>query len=246
VNISAISDHSYFGKALRLPLRLIPEAAVVPVLQGPLRGKRWRVGSSNHGCWLGSYEYEKQRVLQRSIKPGDVVYDIGANVGFYTLLASTLVAEHGRVYAFEPLPSNLEDLRNHLKLNRIRNSTVIEAAVSSRDGEAYFDPSMNRSQGRLSSTGTIVVRTVMLDSWLRQNSFRPPSLMKIDIEGAEAECLRGAEHTIRTSRPIILLATHNHDLHAACIEMLSDWKYDLRPLDAPIITNASEIVAEPY
>lgn len=245
VNVSRISHDSYLGKVLRAPLRLIPRTAVVPILQGRLRGKKWVVGSSNHGCWFGSYEYEKQRAFQRAIKPGDVVYDIGANVGFYTLLSSVLTGDQGRVYAFEPLPRNLRDLREHIEINGIVNCRVIEAAVAQEDGEACFDPSLNRSQGRLSASGTILVRTVALDSLLRQTSISPPSLMKIDIEGAEVECLRGAARTITSSRPIIFLATHGPDLHAACLGMFAKWGYHVRPLDARGIEESCELVAEP-
>ena len=88
MSFSAISSNSLLGAALRYPLRWIPDDLVVPVLQGPLRGKKWIVGSSSHGCWLGGYEYEKQRRFAQAINPGGVVYDIGAHVGFYMLLAS--------------------------------------------------------------------------------------------------------------------------------------------------------------
>jgi len=245
INLSRISDQTFLGKVLRAPLRLIPRTAVFPILQGPLRGKKWIIASSNHGCWLGSYEYEKRRVFQRAIKPGDVVYDIGANVGFYTLLSSILVGTEGRVYAFEPLPSNLRDLRKHQEINRIFNCTVIEAAVSSTEGEARFDPSPNRHQGRLSRTGTILVRKVSLDSLLRQGRINPPSVMKIDIEGAEFECLCGATETIRRHRPTIFLATHGTDVHAACLGLFAEWGYHVRPLDAHPIQCSSELIAEP-
>jgi FkbM family methyltransferase len=245
VNLSRISDQTVLGKVLRAPFRLIPPTAVFRVLQGPLRGKKWIVGSSNHGCWLGSYEYEKQRAFQRAIKPGDVVYDIGANVGFYALLSSVVTGGQGRVYAFEPLPSNLEDLRRHLEINRVFNCTVIEAAVSSGEGEAHFDPSLNRSQGRLSGTGTFVVRTVTLDSLLRQGRIKPPSVIKIDIEGGEVECLRGAAHTIMSFRPIIFLATHGAYLHAACLRIFAEWGYNVRPIDAQPIECSCELLADP-
>src|SRR5579864_334767 len=81
INFSAINRSSLLGRILRLPLRLLPRGSVVPILQGPLRGRRWIVGSSTHGCWLGSYENGEQKILQASIRPGSVVYDIGANVG---------------------------------------------------------------------------------------------------------------------------------------------------------------------
>jgi protein-L-isoaspartate O-methyltransferase len=139
-NLSSISNETLIGKLLRAPLRLIPPSTVVPILQGALRGKKWTVGSATHGCWLGSYEYRKQKALRREMKTGQVVYDIGANVGFYSLLASVIVGETGHVYSFEPFPENLRELRKHLEMNRIRNCTVIDAAVSSADGEAIFDP----------------------------------------------------------------------------------------------------------
>ncbi len=57
MNLSGISDKSLFGKILRLPLRIIPAQTVMPIIQGKLKGKKWIVGASNHGCWLGSYEF---------------------------------------------------------------------------------------------------------------------------------------------------------------------------------------------
>ena len=81
------------GRLLRFPLRLIPDRAVIPVLQGRMRGKRWIAGSSDHGCWLGSYEYAIRRVFEETITHGSIVYDVGAHVGYYTLLASELVGE---------------------------------------------------------------------------------------------------------------------------------------------------------
>ena len=244
-NLSRISNETCFGKVLRAPLRLIPRTAVVPILQGPLRGKKWIVGSSNHGCWLGSYEYEKQRDFQRAIKPNDIVYDIGANVGFYALLSSITVGAEGHVYAFEPLPSNLRDLRKHLEINHISNCTVIEAAVSSTEGEARFDPSSNRCEGRLSETGSILVRKVTLDSLLSRGSIERPSLMKIDIEGEEVECLRGAAQTIRRYRPLIFLATHGTEVHAACLNMLAEWGYHVRALENHSVRYPNELIATP-
>src|SRR5580765_1322501 len=102
-NLSGISRETLIGKLLRAPLRLLPRTAAVPILQGPLRGKKWIVGSGTHGCWLGSYEYDKQKLFQKTVRSGDVVYDVGANAGFYSLLASLLVGEKGHVYSFEPL-----------------------------------------------------------------------------------------------------------------------------------------------
>ena len=96
LKISKIPINSSIGKLLRFLLNLIPRDYEVPILQGKLKGQKWIVGSSNHGCWLGSYEYEKRLRFEGEVQKDSVVYDIGANVGFYTLLASKLVGGNGK------------------------------------------------------------------------------------------------------------------------------------------------------
>jgi FkbM family methyltransferase len=244
-NLSGIPKQTLIGKLLRAPLRLIPRTMVVPILQGPLRGKKWTVGSSNHGCWLGSYEYHKQRALQHELKIGDVVYDIGANVGFYSLFASIIVGDTGHVYSFEPFPENLRELRKHLEMNHIKNCTVIGAAVSSADGEAIFDASHDRCTGHLAVNGSLRVRTIALDGLLLRNEIRPPNLMKIDIEGAEFECLQGGSNVIQEFRPVIFLATHGREIHSACTELLAKWNYRLTPLYGQLVESTDELIARP-
>lgn len=222
---------------------MIPRNTVIPIMQGTLRGKKWTAGSSSHGCWLGSYEYDKQNALRRFLKAGDIVYDIGANVGFYTLFASVLIGESGHVFSFEPLPENLRDLKRHLELNRVRNCTVIDAAVSSSDGEAAFDLSVDHCTGHLATTGTLHVRTLTLDRLIQEAGVRPPNLMKIDIEGAEYECLQGAAEVIQTFRPVIFLATHGREVHVACLKLLAQWRYRITALGAQTPDESDELVA---
>jgi len=244
-NLSGISKETLFGKLLRVPLRLIPPATVVPIMQGPLRGTKWTVGSGTHGCWLGSYEHEKQKALQRELKAGDVVYDVGANAGFYSLLASALVGQNGHVYSFEPSPDNVQALKKHLKMNHVANCTVVDAAVSSVDGEAAFDVSGDRHTGHLAESGNVHVRTLTLDRLVLEDEVRPPSLMKIDIEGAEFDCLRGASGIIQKFRPVIFLATHGRDVHDSCSELLRRWNYRLTSLDARPLETTDELIALP-
>jgi len=245
LNLSAFSNGTLIGRWLRAPLRLIPPTAVVPIVYGPLRGKKWIVGSGNHGCWLGSFEHRKQREFVRAIKPGDVVYDIGANAGFYSLLAGGLVGEKGHVYSFEPLQDNLRNLREHMEMNRVTNCTVMEVAASSADGVALFDPTSDRYSAHLSTKGNIRVRTAALDTLVSREEIRPPDFMKIDIEGAEYDCLRGCAHTIRTFRPIVFLATHGQDIHDACRNQLIEWEYEVGSLDARPVESTDELIARP-
>jgi hypothetical protein len=148
LDLSNINRHTLPGRMLRAPLRLIPSDLVVPVVQGPLRGARWVVGSSTHGCWLGCYEAKSQAVCVRHVSPGLVAFDLGANAGFYTLLFSRLVGSRGRVYAFEPSPRALRYLRRHVSLNALGNVVVREMAVGAVSGEVTFVEGESLSTGR--------------------------------------------------------------------------------------------------
>jgi FkbM family methyltransferase len=245
MNFSRISNSTVLGKVLRSPLRLIPSSTVVPILQGPLRGKKWIVGSSTHGCWVGSYEYAQQTVFAQSLSPEGVVYDLGANVGFYSLLAGALVGPAGRVYAFEPLPRNVAYLRKHVALNRLENCFVFEAAVADSDGESRFHPFADASMGRLSDQGQNMVRAVRLDSLHDAGEIVPPTFIKIDIEGGELEALKGGARLIERYRPTIMLATHGADAHRTCLQFLRDRQYRLESLTAEPVVSAAELIAHP-
>jgi len=112
INFSSISEGSLPGKLLRGGLKLIPNAVVVRIMQGHLKGKKWIKGSGVNGYWLGTYELAQQKIFQKYMKEGNVVFDIGAHVGFYTLLATQLVGKKGKVFSFEPNPRNIIFLRN--------------------------------------------------------------------------------------------------------------------------------------
>ncbi len=245
MNFSGVSNRGFIGRALRFPLRLIPPGMHVPVLQGPLRGKRWIAGSSNHGCWLGSYEYSKQKAFSAAIKRGDVVYDLGAHVGFYSLLASVLVGPEGRVFSFEPVPANLDFLRRHLALNGVTNCSVTDAAVSDSNGTAKFDVVSNSSMGHLAgdSRDALSVRTIALDSLVESGEIPPPNVIKCDIEGGEYDALRGASGILAKYSPTIFLATHGPEVHERCCRLLSDLHYHLTSLDELPLNLTSEIQA---
>ncbi len=245
MNCSGISKRTIIGRALRSPLRLIPSGMTMRILQGPLRGKRWIAGSSSHGCWLGSYEYPKQKAFWAAIEPGHVVYDLGANVGFYSLLASVLTGPEGRVFSFEPVPRNLRFLRKHLQLNGITNCFVWEVAVGGSDGTATFDLGPHPSMGHLArdSENGLSVRTVALDGLIASGVIPPPDVMKCDIEGGEYDALCGASNTLSVHSPTIFLAIHGSEAHERCCQLLTDLRYDLAPLDSLPLRSASEILA---
>ncbi len=246
MNFSGISRSSVLGFLLRLPLKLVPKNAVVPVLQGKLRGKKWIAGSGNHGCWLGSYEFEKQQYIIQTIQADATVYDVGAHVGYYTLLFSEMVGDSGKVVAFEPLPNNIAYIKRHLELNNLHNVRLIEAAVADQPGKTYFQVAVSSSMGHITdtkTTDTVEVDRVSLDDLIAQNNLPRPDYIKFDIEGAELLALQGALNTLQQHHPTVFLATHGKDVHAGCCALLSNLGYSLSTIDGSAVMETDEIVA---
>ena len=245
MNFSKINYRSFWGRLLRLPLRLIPKRMAMPIMQGCLRGTKWIVGAGEHGYWLGSYEMNKRLAFEREISPGAVTYDIGANVGYFSLLAAKLAGPEGQVYAFEPLPRNTEFLRKHVKINHFDNIEVIEAAVSDHSGEAHFDLGASSAMGHLAEAGGIQVRMVTLDEMLAAGELRAPDYMKVDVEGAEFETLKGARKLLEEHHPVLFLDTHQREAHLPTIELLRELGYEFEILDGKSLTATKELVARP-
>jgi len=128
--------------------------------------------------------------------------DIGANVGIWTVI----LARHRNVkevVAFEPSQENLTYLRSNIELNQVKDKvTIVESAVSDVDGEITFDDSGSGATKRIAATGTTVVSSVSLDSFLKGKSV---DLIKIDVEGYEPLVLNGSWSTIETSLPTLFI-----------------------------------------
>jgi len=231
VDPSQISSKTILGKIIRLPFRFIPSRTVVPILRGPARGKSWISDCSTNGFWLGYWELDNQWQFANSLRPGDVVYDIGAHAGLFTLISSARVGPSGHVYSFEPFPRNLQNLRRHIELNRLENCTVVGVAVAAARETRWFVPTAHDSAGYLSESGEIRVETISLDEFLYGNrGIRPPKAMKVNAEGAELEILTGAERLLSEHSPLIFLSTHSHELNDKCARLLSAAGYQLEQI----------------
>jgi FkbM family methyltransferase len=215
---------------VRLSLRLVPRDTVIRILSGELRGWRWIVRSSTNGCWLGTYERHVQRLFRQRMRPGAVAFDIGANVGFFTLLASKLTGNAGRVYAFEPLPRNLDYLARHVRLNGVANVTIEPLAIAATTGEAHFRTATHASMGTLSDGGDLHVFTASLDDLIESSHVPRPDFIKMDIEGTEGEALRGAAGLLAAGPLTIVLSTHGWQQHETCWSILKNAGFNLELL----------------
>jgi FkbM family methyltransferase len=191
---------------------------------------RWVVGSGVHGYWLGSYEAVTRSELRSLLRPGAVFFDVGAHVGFYTLMASRVVGHGGLVVAFEPNPRNLAFLHRHVGMNAIRNVRVIDAAASSTLGRLRFScTDTESSMGHVSDVGTIEVAATTLDHAVFATGVRAPDVIKIDVEGHEAPVLEGATRILDRFGPAVLLEVGEEN-RAGCDKILLRHGYSSRPI----------------
>jgi FkbM family methyltransferase len=153
-----------------------------------------------------------QLALSRHLRPGCVFYDIGANVGFFSLITARLVGPTGMVYSFEPLSENAEAIRQNARINGLENLMVLEAAASETSGLGELFVTEWDGGGTLASpalrpprsVGSRTVRTVAVDELVDNRELRAPSVVKIDVEGAELDVIRGMQRTLARFGPIIL------------------------------------------
>lgn len=176
------------------------------ISHGPMRGLLF-IGGETAGYSLGASEPAVQRAMEAHLKPGDVFYDIGANVGFLSLLGAKLVGPKGHVYCFEPLPSILPLLARNLDQNGFSNYDIIEAAVSDRSGTASLATDRGELRAMLTPNmaSTIDVSLVTLDKL----DLPAAALIKIDVEGAETQVLRGMTRVMREHRPALIIEIHD-------------------------------------
>jgi FkbM family methyltransferase len=234
--LSAMPSSSPIKRLLRAPLHFIPPGLKVAVVRGPLQGKRWIVGSSIHRCWLGTYDRAESNLMKHHLRPGGVCFDIGAQAGYHTLYASTMVGPSGRVFAFEPAPRNIANIKKHMAMNRLTNVTVVEAAVSDFDGVSHFDCASSAVSGHLSTSGSLAVRTISLDHEIDCGALPEPDYIKIDAEGAELRILEGARKLLTRRHPTLSVETHQWlpefpTVRQDCIQFLFELGYTLAAPD---------------
>jgi len=246
--LTRLDPQSIVGFVLRLPLRWLPRRHVTRVRTGLNRGARWIVGAHIHRCWLGTYEVEMQACIAALVRPGMVIWDIGANAGFHTLAFARLAGPGGRVVAFEPLAENVQNLLQHVRLNRLTNTRVVQAALAARSGWTSFAIAELNSMGRLTDQDTsYLVPVTSIDEFLAREPGARPDVLKIDVEGAEAAVLAGAAGLLSRFAPQILLAVHGAKQSRQCREILLAHGYMLSNLDGsapgPVSPHNEEIVA---
>jgi FkbM family methyltransferase len=207
-------------RGIRLALNRISPSGYTPVVvsAGGLAGaKLWLDLQSEKDYWLGTYEVDLQQAIRQQLQPGWVVYDVGANIGYISLLLARAVGPQGQVHAFEALPENLERLRHHVGANGLETRVRVNAvAVAAESGPVTFLIGPSGSMGKVSGSAgregqhrsAIQVESISLDDYIYRLGNPPPQAIKMDIEGGEVLALKGMGRILAEARPLVFLELH--------------------------------------
>jgi FkbM family methyltransferase len=203
----------------------------VEVAGGLLAGMRISVNlQEEKDYWLGTYEPDLQQAIAGLVKPGMVAYDVGANIGYITLMLAQAVGASGKVFSFEALPANVSRLMANLALNELDGRVQVEAAAvvdRSRRVEFLVGPSggMGKAQGSagrrsVQYSKTLEVPGLSLDEFVYRLGHPEPQIVKIDIEGGEVLALPGMARLLKEARPGLLIEIHGQDAAQFCWQSL--------------------------
>ena len=217
-------------------------------------GMRMKVFSPRHnrvGHALfvnGVWEPEFTGALRALIKPGDTVFDIGGDAGYYTLLFAKAVGPKGKVVVFEPIPKAQERILENVKLNGFTNVNMVDLALGSRPGsfvlERPFEDSRINLEKAVPSSEDILVKVERFDTLVAKRSLPRADLIKMDVEGAEMEILKGMESYVETHHPTFTIELHPQLLpqFGSSAEEVTSWLtqrgYTLTALDAGDISTS--------
>lgn len=227
---------------------LVPDRVVVRDVDGlgpfafRLRRHRWMMGESP---FEGGHHASTLAMFRQLIRPGDVVYDIGANIGYYSrFIARDLGAS--RLVCFEPMTENADLLEQNLKLGgHDKLARIFRLALSDHDAEELLQVDdimggtavLNEVSGGKPSEArehlglppkTQRIRVTTLDGLIERENLPPPAMMKIDTEGAEALVLGGAVQTLKAHRPRLAIALHGPEPTRKVLTLLGSLGYACR------------------
>jgi FkbM family methyltransferase len=249
--VRSLRNLPFLGNLVRrLSYRVLPadERVWARVERGPGQGLWLELNPRTGQHYLhGDVDPEIQPVLAERVKPGMVFYDLGANIGFFSVLAARLVGATGKVISFEPDPENARLLRRNIARNGFANVTVVEGGIWSESGYMNFVAAPpDRGIGKfIAGEGATVgtpIRCIALDDFVQ--SAPAPDAIKCDIEGAEIEAFRGAEKLLEARHPLIICEMHSDANDKFLREYFVRFGYRLESLDALHVLAAPQLVAK--
>lgn len=149
--------------------------------------------------------------LKEQLKPGMTFIDIGAHVGYFTLLGAKCVGCEGKVYAFEPVVRNFDMLKTNVELNGYTNVSLVRMAASDKNGSRTMRLSVDSAFHSLkldAGKNSEIVKTITIDHFCRRHKIGKVDVVKLDVEGGELDALKGMKNTIRRNKELTLIVEY--------------------------------------
>lgn len=206
------------------------------VQRGPLAGMVFELDPRTQmDIVVARYEERVRAAIERVLSGGELAFDIGAHLGYFTLMMAMRVGKKGRVISFEPDPSVMEGLRRNVVRNGAKTEAelvLVPAAVDGTSGRAHFVEGRETSRGKLvADGGDHEVEVMVLDDIVRQ--FGRPRLVKIDVEGREAGVLEGGSETLAAGATVFVVETHSPALEQRCRALFESAGYACDVVEEP-------------
>lgn len=187
------------------------------------------------------YEPEVIRALRKYLRQGDTCIDVGGHVGYLTLLMARTVGPKGKVVTFEPMPETYQVLKENVSLNGLKNVKLEQAAVGESEtiGSLIFEANQQltwtpsaTAYGVRGESKSLSVPVTSLDHYVGNTGLHP-RLIKVDVEGAELDVLRGARRVLREDGPTVLVEVHGvgGEYEQAVLTLLEECGYVTQPLE---------------
>lgn len=186
--------------------------------------------------WLGTYEATLQAALRELVRQGMVLYDIGANIGYISLMMAGLSGKEGKVFSFEALPANLRRLKENISLNNMDSIIQVHPkAVIDMTRPVRFLAHSSTSMGKAAGSAgraeeydqEITVRGLALDDFVYKQKQPSPELIKMDIEGGEGLAVKGMKRLLKDRKPILLIELHGEEAAKAVWDALTEAEYSI-------------------
>ncbi|MDZ4814885.1 MAG: FkbM family methyltransferase [Verrucomicrobiota bacterium] len=161
--------------------------------------------------WLGKKDEWEFYHLEKILKPGAIILDVGANFGYYSVRLAKTLNENCQVYAFEPNPEVFVQLSRNLELNELKCVSAFKMGVGESVGFAGLEQEKGNT-GAASLTSGSDIEVTSLDAFVDAQKIQSVSLLKLDVEGYELKALRGASNLLKKFHPIILIELFPHTL----------------------------------
>ena len=181
-------------------------------------GVKYELDISDYMEWLVFYgiQAEPRNALYQLLKEGDVVFDVGANIGEVTFGMSKRVGNLGMIHSFEPEPFIFSKISRNLSLNSFTNIRLNNVALGDIEQELFLKAQVENNRGGTriytNSKEGKKVKVTTLDFYVQQNDLKKLDLIKIDVEGFELKALQGAQEVLQKFKPLLFIEVNDNNL----------------------------------